>query len=134
MAAGDGLPDPEVRDKAFNDFYNAAHHQGDVYPCTAASLPFLFTMVDDSATPDRASIVQLLLSIGRESADRGDGVYYSPEGTESTAGADSLALICERADIFISHSNDPDPSVRQCGDRGPRPLPRRRRPRRHAPA
>ncbi|MEV0749879.1 HEAT repeat domain-containing protein [Streptomyces sp. NPDC050273] len=106
-------PDPGVRDKAFNDFYNAAHHQGDVYPCTAASLPFLFTMVDDSATPDRASIVQLLLSIGRESADRGDGVYYSPEGTESTAGADSLALICERADIFISHSNDPDPSVRQ---------------------
>ncbi|MFE9783309.1 HEAT repeat domain-containing protein [Streptomyces sp. NPDC005775] len=106
-------PDPAVRDRAFDDFYNAAHHQGDVYPCTAASLPFLFTMADDAATPDRASIVQLLLSIGRESADRSDGLYFSPEGTESTAGADSLALIRERADIFISHSSHPDASVRQ---------------------
>ncbi|WP_328892029.1 HEAT repeat domain-containing protein [Streptomyces sp. NBC_00236] len=106
-------PDPEVRDKAFNDFHNAAHHQGDVYPCTAASLPYLFAMADDAETPDRASIVRLLLSIGRESADRSDGLSYSPEGTESTAGADSLALIRERADIFISHSSHPDASVRQ---------------------
>ncbi|WP_285572968.1 HEAT repeat domain-containing protein [Streptomyces sp. RTGN2] len=110
---GMASPDPEARDKAFNDFYSAAHHQGDVYPCTAASLPFLFAMADDAATPDRASIVQLLLSIGSESADRSEGLYFSPDGTESTAGADSLSLIRERADIFISHSNDPDPSVRQ---------------------
>ncbi|WP_393063386.1 HEAT repeat domain-containing protein [Streptomyces sp. LN549] len=111
-------PDPEVRDKAFGDFYGAAHHQGDVYPCTAASLPFLFAMADDAATPDRASIVQLLLSIGRESADRSDGLYFTPDGTESTAGADSLALIRERADIFISHSYDPDPSVRRAAIEG----------------
>ncbi|MFI6039173.1 hypothetical protein ACIBBD_34595 [Streptomyces sp. NPDC051315] len=48
-------PDPEVREKALSDFRGAAHHQGDVYPCTAASLPFLFDMADDPATPDCAS-------------------------------------------------------------------------------
>jgi hypothetical protein len=32
--------DPGVRRAAFDDFYGAAHHQGDVYACTTASLPF----------------------------------------------------------------------------------------------
>jgi hypothetical protein len=111
-------PDPEVREKALGDFYNAAHHQGDVYPCTAASLPFLFDMADDAATPDRASIVQLLLSIGREAADCGEGIYFMPDGTESTAGADSAALMRERADAFVSYASDPDPRVRQAAIEG----------------
>ncbi|MFD4693242.1 hypothetical protein [Streptomyces sp. NPDC058463] len=64
--------DPSVRDKALGHFYSAAHHQGDVHACTTASLPFLFALADDPAAPDRASIVELLLSIGRESVDRDD--------------------------------------------------------------
>lgn len=111
-------PDPEVRKKALNDFYSAAHHQGDVYPCTAASLPFLFDMADDPAAADRAAIVELLLSIGREAVDRSDGIYIAPDGTESTAGADSAALIRERADAFVSYSSDPDPRVRRAAIQG----------------
>lgn len=106
-------PDPEVRDEAFGQFYSAVHHQGDVYPCTTASLPFLFDMADDPATPDRASVVALLLSIGREAADRSDGIRFGPDGTESTAGADSFALMRERADAFVSYACDPDLRVRR---------------------
>ncbi|WP_406470245.1 HEAT repeat domain-containing protein [Streptomyces sp. NBC_01615] len=111
-------PDPEVRRKALSDLYSAAHHQGDVYPCTAASLPFLFDMADDLAAPDRASIVELLLSIGREAVDRSEGIYIAPDGTESTAGADSVALMRERADAFISYTADPDPRVRRAAIEG----------------
>ncbi|WP_331733624.1 HEAT repeat domain-containing protein (plasmid) [Embleya sp. NBC_00888] len=105
-------PDAEIRGRALDDFYGAAHHQGDVYPCTAASLPFLFDMADDPATPDRASIVALLLSIGRAAVDRGDTVYIAPDGTLSTATADSAALMRERADTFVAYATDPDVRVR----------------------
>ncbi|MFI6586029.1 HEAT repeat domain-containing protein [Embleya sp. NPDC050493] len=105
-------PDAEIRSRALDDFYGAAHHQGDVYPCTVASLPFLFDMADDPATPDRASIVALLLSIGRAAVDRGDTVYIAPDGTLSTATADSAALMRERADAFVAYAADPDVRVR----------------------
>ncbi|MER5600425.1 HEAT repeat domain-containing protein [Streptomyces sp. NPDC002265] len=111
--------DPEVRDKALSHFYSAAHHQGDVYPCTVASLPFLFDMAQDAATPDRASIIELLVSIGRESMDRdADAVYISPDGTESTAHVDSVALMRESADLFVRHAADPEPSVRRAAIEG----------------
>ncbi|MFE4594124.1 HEAT repeat domain-containing protein [Streptomyces laurentii] len=105
-------PDPEVRERAFGKFYSAAHHQGDVYPCTTASLPFLFAMADDPAAPDRASVVELLVSIGSEAAERVDGIWMAPDGTESTAGADSSALIRERGEAFVAYASDPDTLVR----------------------
>ncbi|MDX3186445.1 HEAT repeat domain-containing protein [Streptomyces sp. ME02-7008A-1] len=106
--------DPGVRDQAFSHFYSAAHHQGDVYPCTAASLPFLFEMADSSATPDRGSVIELLLSIGRESLDMDpEGAYFTPDGTESRAHVDALAVIRRRAEVFVRYSSDPDPLVRR---------------------
>ncbi|MBP5866069.1 PBS lyase, partial [Streptomyces sp. LBUM 1484] len=45
-------PHIEERRMALDRFYGAVHHQGDVYPCTAASLPFLFELAADGATPD----------------------------------------------------------------------------------
>ncbi|MGW2620481.1 hypothetical protein [Streptomyces sp. NPDC001500] len=50
-------PDAEERHKALNRFYGAVHHQGSVYPSTAASLPFLFELAADDATPERAAVV-----------------------------------------------------------------------------
>ncbi|MFF4011676.1 HEAT repeat domain-containing protein [Streptomyces sp. NPDC001717] len=109
-----GSTDPEVRDKALGDFYSAAHHQGDVYPCTVASLPFLFHMAEDPATPDRASIIELLVSIGRESMDcDAEAVYFTPDGTESTAHVDGVALMRRSADVFVRRVADPEPSVRR---------------------
>ncbi|MFD3798423.1 HEAT repeat domain-containing protein [Streptomyces californicus] len=106
--------DPGVREEAFSAFYSAAHHQGDVYPCTAASLPFLFEMADSLVTPDRGSVIELLLSIGQECLDMDpEGVYFTPDGTESRAHVDALALIGERAEVFVRWVMDPDEEVRR---------------------
>ncbi|MGW7426976.1 HEAT repeat domain-containing protein [Streptomyces sp. NPDC054813] len=106
-------PDAEERSKALDRFYGAVHHQGDVYPSTAASLPFLFELAADSATPDRAAVVALVVSIGRESLDRGfedDGTeigYYPPTGC-----AQAVAFLSERGAEFAELARDPDPDVR----------------------
>ncbi|MFF8414823.1 HEAT repeat domain-containing protein [Streptomyces omiyaensis] len=107
-------PAPEVRAEAFERFYAEAHDHGAVDPCTALSLPFLFAMADDPATPGRAEIVRLLLSIGRESARRDpEDVYYTINGVESTAHVDITAEMPERAEHFVHYTADPDPSVRR---------------------
>ncbi|WP_445530015.1 HEAT repeat domain-containing protein [Streptomyces cyslabdanicus] len=106
-------PDAEERRTALDRFYGAVHHQGSVYPPTAASLPFLFELAADGATPDRAAVVALLVSIGRESLDRGfedDGTeieYYPPMGC-----AQAVAFLRERGLEFAELARDPDPDVR----------------------
>ncbi|MCP9985352.1 HEAT repeat domain-containing protein [Streptomyces sudanensis] len=106
--------DPETRDKAFEEFYEEAHDQGAVDPCTAASLPFLFGMADDPLTPDRAKIVRLLLSIGRAALDYDpENVYFTVNGVESKAHVEITAAMPERVDAFVRHAADPDPLVRR---------------------
>ncbi|UXY25086.1 HEAT repeat domain-containing protein (plasmid) [Streptomyces cynarae] len=106
-------PDAVERRKALDRFYGAVHHQGSVYPPTAASLPFLFELAADGATPERAAVVALLVSIGRESLERGfedDGTeieYYPPMGY-----AQAVAFLRERGAQFAELSRDPDPDVR----------------------
>lgn len=108
------LPDAEPREQAFSSFYGAAHHQGDVYPCTVASLPFLFAMADSPSTPDRASVVALIVSIGREAVDHEGfgGVWIGPDGQESTAYQDAAALIRGRGEAFVGCARDADARVR----------------------
>ncbi|MGW7660730.1 HEAT repeat domain-containing protein [Streptomyces sp. NPDC054756] len=105
-------PDAEERRTALDRFYSAVHHQGSVYPATAASLPFLFELAVDSATPDRASVVALLVSIGRESLDRG----FEEDGTEVASYppmgcGQSVAFLRERGERFAELARDPDPDV-----------------------
>ncbi|MGW3248254.1 HEAT repeat domain-containing protein [Streptomyces sp. NPDC001070] len=106
-------PDAEVRRKALDRFYGAVHHQGSVYPPTAASLPFLLELAVDGATPDRAAVLALLVSIGRESLDRGfedDGTeidYYPPMGC-----AQAVVYLRERSGEFVELARDRDPDVR----------------------
>ncbi|MFI9213889.1 HEAT repeat domain-containing protein [Streptomyces sp. NPDC053253] len=107
-------PTPAVRTEAFEGFYAEAHDHGAVDPCTAMSLPFLFDVADDPATSDRAEIVRLLLSIGRESAGRDpEDVYFTVNGVESTAHVVITAEMTDRADCFVHYAADPDPSVRR---------------------
>ncbi|WP_318212266.1 HEAT repeat domain-containing protein [Streptomyces sp. SJL17-1] len=113
-----GSDDPDIRSEAFDEFYSAAHHQGDVYECTMASLPFLFTMADDPTAPDRASVVELLLSIGREAVTREDGIWIGPDGNISTVWADTAAVMRERADAFVSYASDAEPAVRRAAIEG----------------
>ncbi|MFJ4094188.1 HEAT repeat domain-containing protein [Kitasatospora sp. NPDC089913] len=109
-----GSPDPDLREKAFTRFYGAAHHQGGVYRCTAASMPHLFALAADPRTPDRAAVLELLLSIGRAALDCDpDGIYCSPAGDISTPFADVVPRMREHADDFVRYAAEPDPRVRQ---------------------
>src|SRR5262245_27721007 len=56
--------DPAVRESALDEMYGAVHHQGDVYECTVASIPFLLEAAALPDLPGRSGIVQLLASIG----------------------------------------------------------------------
>ncbi|MFF9172417.1 HEAT repeat domain-containing protein, partial [Streptomyces sp. NPDC014796] len=106
-------PEAEERRKALDRFYGAVHHQGSVYPPTAAALPFLLELANDGATPERAAVVALLVSIGRESLERGfedDGTeieYYPPMGC-----AQAVAFLRGRGAQFAELARDPDPDVR----------------------
>lgn len=106
-------PDAETRRKALNHFYSAVHHQGDVYASTTASLPFLFALADDSATPDRASIVGLLVSIGRHAVERCGYDYVDGPDYKGSA-----VVVRERADTFVSYATDDDPLVRRAAIEG----------------
>ncbi|MFG2481068.1 HEAT repeat domain-containing protein [Streptomyces fagopyri] len=106
-------PDTEERSKALDRFHGAVHHQGSVYPPTAASLPFLFELAVDGATPDRAAVVALLVSVGRESLDRG----FEDDGTEieyyPTMGyAQAIAFLRERGAQFADLARASAPDVR----------------------
>ncbi|WP_406430103.1 HEAT repeat domain-containing protein [Streptomyces sp. NBC_00631] len=105
--------DAGERRTALDRFYGAVHHQGDVYPSTAAALPFLFELVADGAAPGRAALVALLVSIGRESLERGfadDGTeieYYPPTGY-----GQAIAFLRERGAEFAELARDADRDVR----------------------
>ncbi|MER7598459.1 HEAT repeat domain-containing protein [Streptomyces hydrogenans] len=113
-------PDAEAREKAFGSFYNSALHQGSVYSSTVASVPFLFAMADDPATPDRAEVVALLLSIGREAVDAEEvyAVVCGENGEDSTIYPDTANLMRAHADAFIAYASDPDPRVRRASIEG----------------
>ncbi|MGN9838314.1 hypothetical protein ACTMTI_09370 [Nonomuraea sp. H19] len=98
--------DAEDRHKALSRFYDAVHHQGDVYACTTASLPFLFELVGDAAALDRAAIVELLVSIGSEAVQRCEYVG-------SVDYAEAAAAVRKRAEVFVGLASDADPRVRR---------------------
>ncbi|MEV6196558.1 HEAT repeat domain-containing protein [Streptomyces sp. NPDC051920] len=113
-------PDPDVRNKAFGNFYGAALHQGSIYSSTVASTPFLFAMADALETPDRGEVVALLLSIGRETveAELIYAVICGPDGEDSTIYPDTANLMREHADAFIAYTRDPDRRVRRASIEG----------------
>lgn len=99
--------DPDKRNSAFDRFYSAVHHQGDVYPCTTASLPFLYELAMDPSTPDRPAIVDLLVSIGTEAIERGDIIY-----TEFVNFSSARTVMRARAGAFLNLASDHDVRVR----------------------
>ncbi|OLT31874.1 hypothetical protein BJF79_08755 [Actinomadura sp. CNU-125] len=100
--------DAKERREALSRFYGAVHHQGDVYPCTVASLPFLFELAAEAVTPDRADIVELLVSIGSAAVERCDVEYV---GSVDFSGA--AVVVRSRAETFIRFACDPDVRVRR---------------------
>lgn len=113
-------PNRAIREEAFGNFYSAVLHQGSVYSSMVASVPFLFAMADDPATPARGEVVALLLSIGREAVDAEEiyAVICGENGEESTIYPDTARLMREHADAFVGYARDPDPRVRRASIEG----------------
>lgn len=99
--------DAGERGEALSSFYGSVHHQGDVYPCTVASLPFLLELARDPATPDRGEIVGLMVSIGEVAVERRGADYVGSDHT-------GAAVFCRaHAEAFAVLAGDAECRVRQ---------------------
>ncbi|MET8184870.1 PBS lyase [Streptomyces sp. NPDC005246] len=105
--------DPVEREGALDGMYGAVHHQGDVYACTLACIPFLFELVADPGIQDRGSIVELLTSIGGIDLDEDDEEELDEEEIEGAANyAMAAAAVTAGAGVFFELIADEDPGVR----------------------
>ncbi|MER6119528.1 PBS lyase [Streptomyces sp. NPDC001743] len=106
--------DPSEREAALDGMYGAVHHQGDVYACTLACIPFLFELVVDPAVPDRGGIVELLTSIGGIDIDE-DDIGEAEDEAEAEGAANyamAAAAVSAGAGVFFALMADDDPGVR----------------------
>ncbi|MGW6209032.1 PBS lyase [Streptomyces sp. NPDC055089] len=106
--------DPSEREAALDGMYGAVHHQGDVYACTLACIPFLFELVVDPLVPDRGGILELLTSIGGIDIDEED--IDEAEAEDDAEGAANYAMaaaaVSAGAGVFFALMADEDPGVR----------------------
>ncbi|MFF8730586.1 HEAT repeat domain-containing protein [Streptomyces sp. NPDC015171] len=93
--------DPAEQATALDGMYGAVHHKGRVYDSTLACVPFLFALLAREEVPDRGCVVELLVSIGGESA----------EGAERDRRA--REAVRAGAEVFTALAGDPDPAVRR---------------------
>lgn len=59
-------PEESVRQEALFELETRIHHQGSIYEATAAVVPFLYEMAQDSSMPDRIHVLYLLAGISEE--------------------------------------------------------------------
>ncbi|MCC0577120.1 HEAT repeat domain-containing protein [Streptomyces californicus] len=105
--------DPAEREAALDGMYGAVHHQGDVYACTLACIPFLFELVVDPGVRDRGGVVELLTSIGGFDLDEDDEAEIDEDEIEGAANyAMAAAAVTAGAEVFVGLISDEDPGVR----------------------
>ncbi|MEW2071518.1 PBS lyase [Streptomyces sp. NPDC007346] len=105
--------DPAERESALDGMYGAVHHQGDVYACTLACIPFLFELAVDPGVQDRGSVVELLTSIGGFDLDEDDEDEIDEDEIEGAANyAMAAAAVTAGAGVFFELIADEDPGVR----------------------
>ncbi|WP_213002910.1 hypothetical protein [Winogradskya consettensis] len=106
--------DPAVRAAALDGMYGAVHHQGDVYPCTRAAIPFLLRIAGDVGRPGRAEVVALVASIGAHDAAMGALPLWPALLTDPDpwVRAESATLIAEPAVLRGRFPDEPEAFVR----------------------
>ncbi|WP_406013261.1 PBS lyase [Streptomyces sp. NBC_00984] len=115
MLRGLASADTAEREAALDGMYGAVHHQGDVYACTLASIPFLFELVVDPGIQDRGSIVELLTSIGGIDLGEDDEDEIDEDEIEGAANyAMAATAVTAGAGVFFELMADEDPGVRLC--------------------
>ncbi|MER5847332.1 PBS lyase [Streptomyces sp. NPDC002012] len=113
MLRGLASADPAEREAALDGMYGAVHHQGDVYACTLACIPFLFELVVDPGIQDRGSIIELLTSIGGIDLDGDDEDEIDEDEIEGAANyAMAATAVTAGAGVFFELMADEDPGAR----------------------
>lgn len=113
LLAGLASADAAERERALDGMYGAVHHQGDVYACTLACIPFLFELVADPAVAERGAIVELLTSIGGIELAEDDEDELDEDEIEGAANyAMAAAAVCAGAEVFVGLLADDDRGVR----------------------
>ena len=112
--------DPEERELGLGGMYGAVHHQGDIYDCTVASIPFLLQAVANPNVPGRGEILGLLASIG--GADTPSFDYHPEEGSDAESDDRTLQFqharmaheaVLAKYSTYLALLADPDPAVRE---------------------
>ena len=99
--------DPAAREHGLDGMYGAVHHQGDVYECTVAAIPFLLEAAAVSGLPGRGGVLELLASIGGADWDDLSRASGLPA---YQAAHHAVGAACP---LFARLLSDPDPEVRR---------------------
>ncbi|WP_173071000.1 PBS lyase [Phytohabitans houttuyneae] len=108
--------DPAVREAALDGMHGAVHHQGDVYACTLAAVPFLLEAAGDRALPGRGGVLKLLAGIGaaeEDDLDYEDDVEDEEDGEPVMFFRAARHAVAAGSPLFLELLADPDPEVRQ---------------------
>jgi HEAT repeat protein len=89
--------------------WGAVHHQGDVYDCTVAAIPFLIEAAAKPTARGRGQVVKLLASIG--GADR-EGPEDLPDGPMREQVLRARRAVAEAYPVFVTLLDDPKRKVR----------------------
>jgi len=105
---------PAEREVALDGMYGAVHHQGDVYECTVAAIPFLIEIVARPDLPGRHDVLGLLASIGCAGDER-DGDGDDDDVAAEELGRYRLAnhTVAAAYPTLLELLTDPDPAVRR---------------------
>ncbi|MEV2244225.1 HEAT repeat domain-containing protein [Streptomyces sp. NPDC049970] len=108
--------EPADRESALDGMYGAVHHQGDVYACTLACIPFLFELAVDPGIRDRGGIVELLTSIGGIDLDETEEDELAELDEDEIEGVANYAMaaaaVSAGSSVFFELVADEDPGVR----------------------
>ncbi|SFJ84021.1 hypothetical protein [Amycolatopsis sacchari] len=98
--------DSRQREIALDGMYGAVHHQGDVYACTLAAIPFLLRIAAAPGLPGRADVLRLVASIG--SAEQPE----QPVDRRGMRHAEAAEAVAEACPALLRLLADPEPEVR----------------------
>ncbi|WP_435157883.1 hypothetical protein [Amycolatopsis sacchari] len=114
--------DPREREIAIDGMYGAVHHQGDVYDCTVAAIPFLLRIAAGPDLPGRVEVLRLVASLG--DVDRSDQPVYRGTMLDGQAAA----AVAQGCPTLLPLLADLDPEVPRGRERrSPSPTDRRGR-------
>jgi hypothetical protein len=105
--------DPAVRESALDSMYGAVHHQGDVYDCTLAVIPFLLEAAGTPSLPGRGAVLELLASIGGAEWEGTGGPDDRVDRVPAMFFGSARRAVEAASGLFLGLLADPDPQVRR---------------------